>query len=103
MEEIIKILAKKYNLSEVAISAIVESPFRFMDETLNNEDFQGFNFEGLGKLLVKKTVGPDPKTYYQELVSKRKALNAKSKKHSRGVEESNLGHSSSGGDSQDQT
>ncbi len=54
MERIIKELSEKYNLPKVAIKAIIESPFKFMAESMRNSENKNFAFIYLGKFVVNQ-------------------------------------------------
>lgn len=62
MEEIINALHKKYGISKAALSAICESPFRFLADEIRSGEFNGINFKGLGKFVVH----PAKKNYMLE-------------------------------------
>ena len=54
MDEIIKKLSKKYNLSLVEVEQIVTSQFRFIKRTIEDGDFKNVRLKHLGLFTVKK-------------------------------------------------
>lgn len=102
MDEIIKELAKKYNMTQGAIRAIIESPFRFIDQNIEKRTWENYNLDGLGKIVVKKRFGTKEECdkTYQEKLDRRKLIN-ESRRNSGGLEEPNVGQSSSREDSQE--
>jgi nucleoid DNA-binding protein len=54
MDEIIKKLAKKYDLSPFEVEHIVKSQFRFVKETMEAGDFKSVRLKHLGLFTVKK-------------------------------------------------
>jgi len=102
MDEIIKELAKKYNMTQGAIRAIIESPFRFIDNNIEKRTWENYNLDGLGKIVVKKRFGTKEecdKTFVEQQEARR--LKNENRRNSRGLEEPNVGQSSSGEDSQE--
>ena len=54
MEEIIEILAKKYNMPKGQIRAICESPFRFVVENMRQRSLKTINFLNFGKFAIHR-------------------------------------------------
>jgi len=102
MDEIIKELAKKYNMTQGAIRAIIESPFRFIEQNIEKRTWENYNLDGLGKIVVKKRFGDKENCdkLYDAKIKTRDQKN-ESRRNSRRLEEPNVGQPSSGEDSQE--
>lgn len=101
MDEIIKHLAKKYNLSLSAIRAITESPSRFIYDELKKDEFKNYNLEGLGKFIIKARYRTNAKEEHLKIENKR-IKRREDRRNSRGVDKPSLGQSGSGSNSQEE-
>jgi len=101
MDEIIKILATKYGLTQTAVKAIIESPSRFIFDELKKEEFKNYNFEGFGKLIVKAKYRNTAREEFKIKKDKRDK-NRENRRNLRRMEKSDLGRQGSGGDSQEE-
>ena len=54
MEEIVKKLAKKYNLTEFQVEHIVKTQFRFVKGVIEEGEFKSVRLKHLGLFTVKK-------------------------------------------------
>ncbi len=54
MDQLIKKLAKKYNLSEFKIELIIKSQFGLLKKVIENGDFESSRLKHLGMFTVKK-------------------------------------------------
>lgn len=75
MDDIIKALAKKYNLSVAAAKAICESPFKMASEKVWEGEIKTFYFPGFGKLAIKMKIRQEGIEYHK----KRLEINAAKK------------------------
>jgi len=54
VDQLIKKLAKKYNLSEFKIELIIKSQFGLLKKVIENGDFESSRLKHLGMFTVKK-------------------------------------------------
>ena len=54
MEQLIKKLAKKYNLSEFKMELIIKSQFGLLKNVIENGEFESARLKHLGMFTVKK-------------------------------------------------